>query len=122
MRDPAKLEAFHAADELATAVYSATRSFPSTERFGLTMQIRRAAVSIAANIVEGCARPTASDYARHLAIAYSSACEAQYEIGLARRLGYLNGDSGQALLDSATRAAQLTGRLAMSVRKLAENP
>jgi four helix bundle protein len=69
MRDPAKLEAFHAADELAVAVYAATTSFPAHERFGLTMQIRRATVSIAANIVEGCARATAGDYARHLSIA-----------------------------------------------------
>ncbi|MGH8310750.1 MAG: four helix bundle protein, partial [Steroidobacteraceae bacterium] len=105
MRDHSKLVAFHAADALALSVYAVVRQFPVHERFGLALQLRRAAVSTAANIVEGCARETSADYARFLSIAYGSACEAQYEIDLAVRLGYVTPEGVQDLRDAAARAA-----------------
>ena len=89
MRDHEKLRAFELADQLALAVYSATRSFPHEEAFGLTSQLRRAAVSIASNIVEGSARFSQAEYVHFLDTAYGSAREAEYQIGLAFRLGYL---------------------------------
>jgi len=72
MRDHRKLKAFELADGLVMAVYQATRSFPKDELFGLTSQLRRAAVSVAANIVEGCARDGEKEYLNFLNLAFGS--------------------------------------------------
>ncbi len=89
MRDHTKLKAFQLADELALQIYVVTRAFPREELFCFTMQMRRAAVSVAANIVEGCARHTEADYVHFLDIAYGSARELQSQLSLASRLGYV---------------------------------
>jgi len=88
MRDHTKLRAFELADELALQVYALTRLFPKDEQFGLTSQLRRAAVSAASNIVEGCARSSQADYFRFLDISYGSAREVEYQLSLALRLGF----------------------------------
>ena len=107
-RDPWKLKVFALADELVVDVYRATRRFPMEERFGLQAQLRRAAVSVPANIVEGCARRTLRDYLHFLAIALGSASEVRYLVGLAQRL---------ELLDEAT-ATTLTARYTDLIRGL----
>ncbi|MDD5679589.1 MAG: four helix bundle protein [Kiritimatiellae bacterium] len=89
MRDHTKLDVFHVADQLVVLAYVKTRAFPKDEMFGLTSQIRRSALSIPSNIVEGCARDTESDYLRFLDMAYGSARELQYQISVAERLDYL---------------------------------
>jgi four helix bundle protein len=62
MRDHTKLRAFELADEVAVLVYRVTAEFPREELYGLTSQMRRAAVSVPSNIVEGCARDSQTDY------------------------------------------------------------
>jgi four helix bundle protein len=89
-RDHRKLKAFHLADTLAVCIYRETINFPPEERYGLQSQLRRAAVSIPANIVEGSARRSDNDYVRLLEIALSSACEVDYLIELSRRLLFLS--------------------------------
>jgi len=89
MRDYRKLEAFRLADSLVMRVYAVTRKFPADERFTLTSQLRRSAVSVGANIVEGASRASTADYLRFLGIAYGSARELEYELSIARRLGYV---------------------------------
>ena len=88
MRDHTKLRAFELADEVAVLIYRATRGFPKEEIYGLTSQMRRAAVSVPSNIVEGCARESQAEYLRFLEIAFGSLRELHYQFGLAQRLGY----------------------------------
>ena len=116
MRDHTKLRAFQLADDLALAVYKATASFPKHELFGLAQQLRRAAVSCASNIVEGCARHTEGDYLRFLDMAYGSACETQYQLSLAKRLGYLKPQESDALNDSCRQTAKVLNGLIRSLR------
>jgi four helix bundle protein len=88
MRDHSKLRAFGLADEVTFLVYRLTEKFPKEEIYGLTSQIRRAAVSVPSNIVEGCARESETEYLRFLEIAFSSLRELRYQLGLSMRLGY----------------------------------
>ena len=86
------MKVFQLADELTAKVYEETKGFPREELFGLTSQARRAAVSVAANIVEGCSRPSEADFLRFLILAKGSLQEVGYYLHLSRRLGYLSED------------------------------
>ena len=88
MRDHEKLHAFRLADDLAVLVYMLTAAFPRDELYGLTAQMRRAAVSIPSNIVEGCARESRTEYLRFLEIAFGSLRELHYQFSLSKRLNY----------------------------------
>ncbi|MCY2977145.1 MAG: four helix bundle protein [Planctomycetota bacterium] len=121
MRDPRKLRAFELADQFALLVYKHTSAFPREEQFGLTSQVRRAAVSIPSNIVEGCARATNADYLRFLDIAYGSSSEANYQISLAHRLGFLDVDKYNELQILGSETARVLAGLIRSVRSPAEN-
>ena len=70
-----KLDTWHEAVAFADLIYRLTREFPADERFGLTNQMRRAAVSISSNIAEGCSRSSRTDYARFLELAAGSLFE-----------------------------------------------
>ena len=96
-RNPQRLRAFAMADDLVLDAYRATANFPAGERFGLQSQIRRGAVSVPANLVEGCARRSERDYLHFVSIAISSASEVRYLIGLAVRLGFVSGPDGAHL-------------------------
>lgn len=80
-----------------TAIYQAAKQFPADERFGLTSQIQRAAVSIPSNIAEGYAQRTDPILGRHLRIAIGSAAEVDTQLLIAQQLGYISGEQMKAL-------------------------
>jgi four helix bundle protein len=86
-RDYRKLKVFALTDQLVLDTYCVSVGFPNAERFGLQSQIRRAAVSVAANVVEGSARQTTREWLNFLNIAAGSATEASYLANVAGRLG-----------------------------------
>jgi four helix bundle protein len=116
MRDHRKLRAFELADKLVLSIYAAARSFPREEQFGLTSQLRRAAVSIASNIVEGCARSSQADLIRFLDMALGSAREVTYQLTLARRLKFMASGSGFELEKQADETARVLAGLLKSLR------
>src|SRR5207249_5849382 len=96
-RDVRKLRVFAIADDLVVQIYRGTASFPTVERFGLSAQIRRAAVSVASSIVEGCARRSTKEYLYFLNVGVGSAAEVRYLIDLSRRLGFVTSTEGARL-------------------------
>jgi four helix bundle protein len=90
MKDFRDLQVWHKAHELVLEVYHATSAFPQNELYGLVSQIRRACVSIPANLAEGCCRRGDREFARFVQIAVASASEVEYLMLLSGDLGYLN--------------------------------
>lgn len=84
------IAAWQRADDLAVKVYQVTKNSPPFERFGLTAQMQRAAVSVAANIALGSGQQTLPNYIRFLYLAKGSLHEVEYDIHLSHRLGYLS--------------------------------
>ncbi len=117
MRDHTKLRAFILADELALIIYRITRLFPKEELFGLTSQMRRAAVSVPSNIVEGCARESQSEYLRFLEIAFGSLRELHYQFGLSERLGYLENCEEDTCEKKIIETEKVLSALLRSMRK-----
>ena len=117
VRDHRKLRAFALVDEIAILIYRLTAEFPKEERYGLTSQMRRAAVSVPSNIVEGCARGSQSDYLRFLYIAFGSLKELNYQLKLSKRLG-ISGDNDLSLIGfKIDEAEKVLNGLIRSIRK-----
>src|SRR5712691_9808651 len=108
-----KLDVWQKAIHFADLVYKQTRNFPADERFGLTNQMRRAAVSISSNIAEGSSRMSQSDFGRFLEIATGSVFEVTSQAFVASRQGFLNADKFRALYT----AAEEVGRMLSGLRK-----
>ena len=89
MQDYRNLQVWQRSHQLVLEVYRLTTEFPADERFGLSSQIRRCAVSIPSNIAEGSARGSDGEFARFLYIASGSAAELDYQLLLAQDLGFL---------------------------------
>ncbi len=101
------LEVWQKAMDLAQMIYDVTKKFPREEAYGLTSQIRRAAVSVPSNIAEGQGRSSTKDFLRHLSIAYGSLCEVETQLLLSERLGYVDSTHTH----QTTALCQTVGRL-----------
>jgi four helix bundle protein len=115
--DLKELVAWQVAMDFAEATYRSTRQFPEDERFGLRLQLRRAAVSVASNTAEGHGRTGRREYARFALIARGSLKEAETQILLAQRLGFLSGIPTQDLLQLTERINRLLSGLIRRLRK-----
>lgn len=98
------------------AIYGASRSFAPEERYGLTSQVRRAAVSVPANIAEGAERTTTGEYLQFLGVARGSLAEVETLIILARRLGMLEGQAAESLLGGASEIGRMLVGLQRSLQ------
>jgi len=99
--------------ELSLAVYKLTESFPSSERFGLTNQLRRASVSVASNIAEGYGRSSRGEYVQFLGYARGSNCELQTQLVIAAGLRMAT----ESELKRADNLAQEVGRMLVALMK-----
>jgi four helix bundle protein len=117
VRDHRKLHVFGKADELVLSIYAATKLFPREEIYGLTSQIRRAAVSIAANL-EGSARKSDREYANYVNISYGSAREVEYLSTLAVRLEYGEADQWDGIHRRADEVCRMLNGLLAGLEKL----
>ena len=102
---------------LATTVYHGTARFPAAERFGLTAQMRRAAVSIGSNITEGCGRSGDRELARFLHIALGSASELEFQITVATDLELLTVDTSERLAQQTVQLKRMLSALIKALRK-----
>jgi len=110
------LIAWQRAMDLAEGVYAATSTFPRDERFSLTAQLRRAAVSIPSNIAEGQGRFSRPDFKRFLSMAHGSIREVETQLLLAVRLNYLEKDRAESALTLASEVGRLVQGLANSLK------
>ncbi len=110
-----KLEVWRRAIEFADLVYSETRNFPSDERFGLTNQMRRAAVSISSNIAEGSSRNSKKDFARFVEIAAGSIFEVVSQSHIGRNQGFLSPDQFESLYLAAEEQSRMLSGLRRSL-------
>ena len=111
-----KLEGWGKPIEVVVPIYNATDSFPKEEKFGLTSQIRRAAVSVPSNIAEGAARSSKKEFSYFISNAQGSASELETELIIAHQLGYLSEQLFCELIKSLERLGRLISGLPRFVR------
>lgn len=112
-----KLDVWKRSHALALAVYRLTLTFPKEERYGLTAQLRRAAVSVPTNIAEGSKRRTSAEFARFLNIAEGSLSEVEYLLMLSRDLAYAPAEKIQPLIKEASEIARMLHALRTKVER-----
>jgi four helix bundle protein len=117
MRSYRDLVAWQKAMDLVVAIYGLTRDWPREEVYGLTSQIRRAAVSVPSNIAEGQGRQSPKEFLNHLSMAYGSLMELETQLVIAARLGYVAQDPCEATLAQANEVGRLINGLCNSIRE-----
>jgi four helix bundle protein len=111
MRNYRDLQVWGKAHNLTVELYRISRDFPREEIYGLTSQLRRAAVSVGSNLAEGCGRRTSAELARFVKIALGSASELDYQLLLARDLGFMKEDDFTNSFVALTEVRKMTSFL-----------
>jgi len=117
-----ELKVWQKAYQLCITIYKITKHFPKEERYGLTSQIRRSAVSVPSNIAEGYGRKTTQEYMQSLYIAYGSHCELETQIMISKDLGYIKSDDFQELQQNIGDVERMLKALITSLRNKHLNP
>jgi len=117
-----ELKVWQKAYSLCLEIYRATRGFPKEERYGLTSQIRKAAVSVPSNIAEGYGRRTTADYVRFLYISYGSNCELETQIMLSGDLGYFKDGKLEELIEENAEVERMLKGLINSLERKRSTP
>lgn len=116
------LEVWNLGMQLAVSIYSMTQKFPDTERYGLSSQMRRSAVSIPSNIAEGSKRGSRKDFRQFLLIAYGSGAELETQIEIARRLDYLNKNEFKKLEMDLSSIMRMLNRFVFKLQTINHKP
>jgi four helix bundle protein len=111
VKDYRDLIVWQKAMDLVERIYRASGAFPREEIYGLTSQIRRAAVSVPSNVAEGNGRNTTRDYVHFLGMAYGSAKEVETQVLIAERLHYIDSSRSDELVNATTEVARLISGL-----------
>lgn len=117
VRNYTELIAWQKAMDLTEAVYKSTQDFPREELYGLTSQLRRAAVSVSSNVAEGQGRWSTAEFVHHLSIAHGSLRELETQVLLAGRLGYLKKSQMTDLMDRSSEVGRLLNGLSNSLTR-----
>jgi len=120
MRNYRELQVWTKAHNLTLELYRVSQRFPREEMYGITSQLRRAAVSIGANLAEGCGRRTSSELARFVRIATGSASELDYHILLSRDLGFMAADEFATASSALTEVRKMLTSFLNSVEEQIE--
>jgi len=116
VRDFRSLKVWEKAHDFVLSAYTATAKFPREELYGLTSQIRRACMSIPANIAEGCGRSGEPEFTRFLHIGLGSASEAEYQLLLAHDLGFLTPSDHKKLVGKITEVKRMLTALILKLK------
>jgi len=116
MKSHKDLDVWRLAVDLATDVYEVTKSFPKEEQYGMVVQMRRSAISIASNIAEGAARRGNKEFLQFIHIALGSVSELDTQLEIALRVNVTGSEALQRLQAAAVRVNQMLRGLARSIR------
>lgn len=110
-----KLKVWQESIELVEGIYTITKKFPADEKFGLTSQMKRAAVSISSNLAEGTSRITKKDKAHFITISFSSVMELLSQVIIARKLGFINEEQYKLLRERLYKISNMLNALKKSI-------
>ena len=111
-----ELDIWKLSREFCSEVYAITATFPETEKFGITSQLRRASVSVPSNIAEGCSRNSNKDFSRFLEITIGSLYELETQLLISNDLGFVSEKKTQELIQKLTAIVKMTSKLKSSLK------